>query len=659
MKKFVAFSLGALLTMGFAACSDDDVTSTSNVDENSVAYMHLNIITSDDASTRADSNDPVLYQGAENEHKVSSIRFYFFDKNEKYISEYDLNSPSFNTESGTGNNIESKADGVVVVPKYDPLNKPAYMITVLNPLKMGKPATMSEFLNLKDGSFKILSSSTLQTQDTQNYTTGVDANNEFVMTTAVYKLADGTISYATDLTSANFYQTSDEALKAKDYTTVYVERLAAKVGLDFGTSVKEYWTANSTLDKVFKLGMFDLNHTNTEKVALYAKFIGWGLNATAKDTYYTKHINKSWADNLLGNNPWNDIQRVRSYWAESVYYSASAASNYNFPEKYEQKTAQSDDERYTANNGTSYYYKGFPLNFISYNEMKKDNYGDVLYCGENTNSSALISSEYTEGNIAGVVTCALLSAQLQKMNDKGELVSAGNIVKFSGYYYEDVELQKKFFSNLGVDYKYAATTADEANPKALEAGDIAFLPDAYLNGRVKAALSTSIPSDAKWYSKDGTALTDVTTESINKSLKDIQGDNPMVMYRDGMMYYYTPIYHLTTNDISNNTVPEGYYGVVRNHWYGLTITGFRKKSNESPYDPSDPEKNPSDPTDDTPSDTYGPEGPGDNEEPIEPGHGVDDPDEPIIPTKETDIDYYLGVNINVLSWRVANQHIKL
>jgi hypothetical protein len=30
-----------------------------------------------------------------------------------------------------------------------------------------------------------------------------------------------------------------------------------------------------------------------------------------------------------------------------------------------------------------------------------------------------------------------------------------------------------------------------------------------------------------------------------------------------------------------------------------------------------------------------------------------------VPTKEDDINYYIGVNINVLSWRVVNQHIKL
>jgi hypothetical protein len=120
------------------------------------------------------------------------------------------------------------------------------------------------------------------------------------------------------------------------------------------------------------------------------------------------------------------------------------------------------------------------------------------------------------------------------------------------------------------------------------------------------------------------------------------------------MYYYTPIYHLSSKSIANDVIPEGYYGVVRNHWYGLTITGFRKSKDDDPYNPSDPTGD--DPTGKEP---YGPEGPGKDDDPIDPGHGVDDPDEPIVPTKEDDINYYIGVNINVLSWRVVNQHIKL
>jgi hypothetical protein len=88
----------------------------------------------------------------------------------------------------------------------------------------------------------------------------------------------------------------------------------------------------------------------------------------------------------------------------------------------------------------------------------------------------------------------------------------------------------------------------------------------------------------------------------------------------------------------------------------VTVTGFRKTNSDGttqdPYNPENPTGKDEDPG-------YGPEGPGDGEDPIDPGHGVDDPDEPIVPTTEEDVNYYLGANINVLSWRVVNQSVKL
>jgi hypothetical protein len=81
-------------------------------------------------------------------------------------------------------------------------------------------------------------------------------------------------------------------------------------------------------------------------------------------------------------------------------------------------------------------------------------------------------------------------------------------------------------------------------------------------------------------------MASLTTETANALLDLTQGENPMVMYKNGRMYYYTPIYHLSSKSIANDVIPEGYYGVVRNHWYGLTITGFRKSKDDDPYNPS-------------------------------------------------------------------------
>jgi hypothetical protein len=88
------------------------------------------------------------------------------------------------------------------------------------------------------------------------------------------------------------------------------------------------------------------------------------------------------------------------------------------------------------------------------------------------------------------------------------------------------------------------------------------------------------------------------------------------------MYYNVPIKHLnatldTRSDYDLLTIPEGHYGVVRNHWYKLSITDITNL-----------------------------------------GHGIINPDEPIVPNPDTD-DYFVNVKINVLSWKQISQIVTL
>jgi hypothetical protein len=660
MKKFVAFSFGALMALSFNACSDDDVANTTPVDNTSLGYFHVNIITNEDATSRSNSlDDAIIEQGSESEHKVNEIMFYFFDGKKKYISESEVTTATFSNETesneSTGNgNIESKSSEIVVVPNYDPENEPTYMITVLNPTKKVElsagQSTIDDFYKLASPAFNTTSNV---------YTKKTTDENYFVMSTSTYKHdgedACNKMNYVTHLDKAVFYPTMKKAEEETDkskYTTVYVERLAAKVNADFSeTNIKSKWTKYG--EGVFRLGDFKLNKAET-KTTLYAKVLGWGLNATAKLNYISKHIDESWADNLLGDNLWNDPNRRRSYWGESYYYENDGS--YDFPEKYQNLENQAATDYWKV--GTESYYKGYALNYISAKEMKGHEMGNALYCGENTNSSDCVSKSH----IPGTVTCVLMLAQLQK-DVNGTLKTAGDIVKYKGIYYDADALAAKFLNGVASsDYKYLTEAADQA--LELTANNLAYTKDSDLNGRVRIQLDSDFAKTiTKWVDKDGNELKNAkgnafTAADFNDLLDDEQNEYPMVMYRDGLMYYYTPIYHLTTNDVeSDGIIPEGYYGVVRNHMYSVTITGFRKSSDDKPYDPSNPDgKDPEggDPTDPG----YGPEGPGDGKDPIDPGHGVDDEDEPIVPTKEDEINYYLGTNIHVLSWRQVSQSVK-
>ena len=89
--------------------------------------------------------------------------------------------------------------------------------------------------------------------------------------------------------------------------------------------------------------------------------------------------------------------------------------------------------------------------------------------------------------------------------------------------------------------------------------------------------------------------------------------SPVQVRKDGMTYYFTPIRHL-----AQNKTEMGYYGVVRNHSYRITIntiSGF--------------------------------------------GTPVYNPDEVIDPVIPKDTETFLAARINVLSWRVVPSSVDL
>ena len=90
-------------------------------------------------------------------------------------------------------------------------------------------------------------------------------------------------------------------------------------------------------------------------------------------------------------------------------------------------------------------------------------------------------------------------------------------------------------------------------------------------------------------------------------------------YAHGRMYYYAPIYHAATGLAARGASPGsvGDIGVVRNHWYKLTVSSL-----------------------------------------LQPGIPVSDPSQPIIPNIDP-TDRYLGLEIHILPWHVINQTVTL
>ena len=96
-------------------------------------------------------------------------------------------------------------------------------------------------------------------------------------------------------------------------------------------------------------------------------------------------------------------------------------------------------------------------------------------------------------------------------------------------------------------------------------------------------------------------------------------------YNGGMMYYNIPIEHLRQGIKFNETGfkaniknAEAVYGVVRNHYYMVTVNSIKNL-----------------------------------------GKAVYDPKEVIIPGDDDIKNYYVGAKINILSWKVVKQDVEL
>jgi hypothetical protein len=639
MKKFVAFSMGALMALSFSACSNDDDldVDAQEIQQNTESsYISVRITGSNFSSTRAEDSDFVDGTGDETESgKVDQVQFFFFDKDGKFISKGNVfQSPDFKAESSSAN-IEKYGEAVVEIDNFDSDNKPALMVTLLNAPTLEGVAT--------DGTKKTITDLLDHVYDgNEAYQ---NSSKHFIMATSSYKDetagANNTYYYATKLSSDCFQNAG--AFDSSKAVDVYVERLAAKVTLDL-TSLNRFHSDT----KLMYLGKFKVTGMTGDDngyTKLYAKIEGWGLNATAQHSYMLKHLDTTWTKETLGFD-WNDASRYRSYWGESYNYGrdgqGTVSGTVPFPEYYGDQTV----DKYT-------------LKYWSANELKNiafDATGNE-YCFENTNTGAIISSNH----VPATATCILIKAQL---TDENENVLS-DIVKFhGGYYTRDAAMEvivNRALAGKG-DFHKAGDSAAK-----LSVNDVEWTNDAYLNGH----LTLKLKDGEVW--EDGTGTDDVSDhiDSLFAGYtSNEEGGYPCISYKAGM-YYYAPINHLnytntkgTADTDTNATYAEGYYGVVRNHVYQVIVNGFKQLDDPDKVpDPSKPNNGDGD-EDDPTKDPTNPGGNGDDDddddEPnIDPGHGIEDPDEPIVPNPDEDSNWYLSTQINILSWRIVNQYVKI
>ena len=578
---------GACACALMAGCSNDDVVkgSEENLPLGEESYVAIRLVASNGSSSRATSggfdngfNDEgqVDESVTVNDSKVAAVDFYFYRDGQFSVKGQAISGTDFGlTNTEEDGNIESYSNVVVVLKGVT--QTPNQVLAVLN----GKNVDLNN-LSLKDAMDKLVTSYSYDvTTAEEGGSGGSTTTSYFLMSNSAY--LDGTNPmYATPIETRHLQSTED--LAKANPVDIYVERVAAKVQLNEDANFEE------NVDDV----TVNLNGTST---ALTIDVTGWGLSGTNKNSYCVKHINSSWNFTSW---TWNDATNHRSYWAEDNNYSTGT-----YPENY-------DGWATTNNGGTDDDTNS--LNYLNYNALTLKA-GDVDYCFENTMNKEIAYNIDGEGNIIGVknpaVTHLLIAATVKAGSSiqdlfryKGEFYTKDNYIaaalndwKAGGsLIYREVEGEESGTTVSGTSY--ISVTASDV--------EIVNLHD----GKVSIQLTDAAKAKS-WYTISGNTATEITDKdttlaSLFEALNTADG------FKDGQMYYCVPIEHL------NQTANEvGTYGVVRNHFYQLTLESIENL-----------------------------------------GTAVYDPEEEIIPNYEPET-YYVAAKLNVLSWKVVEQSVNL
>lgn len=570
MKIFKLFPLACAALM-MSACSSDDPSNGGSTGVNEPQYLSVNIVNVGATPSRAASEE--YEDGSANENKISKVRFYFFNgdgspyliqptgsevKGSGAVNWLEATPGTDGSTSGAPSHVEKITSAVLVINGVKSA-APSAIVAVVNPQTVDESA-------LNNGGEMRLSELRKTAVGSKFYTTDVStgALSDFVMSNSVFVNAGSDVCASL---VAGHVATSAEKAKLNP-VDLYVERVAAKVTANVDETAFKHgdgtnWDTNQygTKTSVGKIGAYDV----------YAVIDGWGLADENGKAEVEKQVETSWTDGNLGINNWTTYDYRRCFWENSVDFGPGAGENHPVNHNFNNFTAK----------------------------MK-----DVLYTLPNTPLSKITDKNEND------VTKFLVAATL-KYEDDAHNWHTAEICRYNGVQFLGVDNLKK---QVALTFsKYYTSTDNGITHTQLTAADITFAePTTSMKSyQVTPTLADDPAGTTKTYytkASDG-SWTQVSKGDVNTA---IEADKAEIR-TDGKAYYYIPIRHLGTDESK-----VGYYGVVRNHFYKITLSGIKGF-----------------------------------------GTPVYDPKKEIDPTVPTYSNTYLAARVQVLQWRVVNQNVSL
>ena len=590
MKFFRLYSLALAGALMLGACSSsDDLKDGGATANEGKSYIAVNIksVGTTGAGTRAVGDyiqgGGTYEDGTANEGVISKVRFFFFNSDgsayimkNKDVNYLDLDaSVSSAGEPGHLLTIEGKTTAMLVI-EGETKTAPAYMIAVVNPqtlTNLEKKAYRESQLRdeLTDRSFVKIT-----TDGTGNKQYG-----DFVMSNSVY--AENGARVCASSVSGHVEENREDA--TKNPVDIYVERVVAKATTTVNTDNGWEKITSGADDGKYKIKVGKINIDAEHEKDVYAVVQGWGLADENRTAELEKQIDVSsnnWTSAILGIDPWTSPDYHRCFWSASVAFTPAGGTN---------PIVNHAFSAFTTPFGTTPLYTC--PNTPTYEEFNTQKINEKPY--ENT------------------LTKVLVAAKLVYYDDDNNPHPA-DICKYRGIQILGAD---NVLTQVAKDHsKYWTVDPTNASKHVLLApSDLEYTRDDLAGSETDKLKSYEVrpvlKAGVKVYKKnsDGSFATTDSNDELNSSL----AESPVQVRKEGMTYYYTPIRHL-----AQNKTEMGYYGVVRNHSYRITIntmSGF--------------------------------------------GTPVYDPKEVIDPVIPKDTETYLAARINVLSWRVVPSSVDL
>lgn len=562
--KLNKFLLAVLAAASLTACSDStDVEKGNgaqwNSDGTGYVSLSLNLPTTKSTGMRATgSNNDQFEDGTYKEYKVDKAILVLFGgaENEsedaaKFLGAYSLPSTFSKNDSDNPNQITAVSKVTRKINKTDV--KKVYAYVILNPTSdfEGGAVTSTDYTKTDETDLMIN-----RTPVTGTTTFGTfkgliiknfqDASKNFVMTNAPLADKNGNVEVMSKLDVSCIKSTAADAA-AHPAAAIYVERAAAKVTLKSSVTTMSTNIEGRKTFNVKVLG-WKLDNTNTEAYAtrnVDADYMNYE-HKSVKRFYGTNPVATT---DAAGNSLTAETKRYRTYWAHDVNY------------------AGENMDKLSKNNNL----------YDAWRTDKKevtidDNNAHPAYCFENTFDVAHMTFDNT--------TRAIVAVQIG-----------------------DDATDHYMYNNDIATYKACGTGNDDMKNDLL--AKINTLPAVQDLGNATSVTLNTAPNGTSCTitsvnvtKADGSSTT--TIDNTNNS--DVLGVitsyfGTISIYKNAIAYYPVRIKHFgddltpwnnnedTTLPSAANIYPDGTltsavkylgrYGVLRNNWYELNVTGIQ------------------------------------------------------------------------------------